>query len=126
MSEKDSLVSQSEAQHNPYLAKPSDFPASSVGKAGMAEGQNQLVGQSEKQGSPRHVEDGGPGSHGAGTPSEWGKGGTQFKVSKGENPSTSLSEGCSVDLKTGQIEVSGYSRTRVGEVADPRVSIPSR
>ena len=128
MSEKDTLVSLNPAQSNPYDAKPSDFPKSGGGQ--MAEGKNQLVRESEYEESPRHCQDDGPGSSGAGTPSNWGVGGTQFKVGTNSGESSSappkVSDPNAVDLVTGKIVISGYSATKVGEVGDPKASIPSK
>lgn len=127
MSEKDSLVSMSTNQETPHDAKASDFPKSGGGM--QAEGKDSLCSQSEMQCSPRHEQDGGPGSSGAGTPSEWGKGGTGFKVerNKGEGDSAPSSIGAtgSIDLETGKMIVDGYKGTKNGEVGAPGHSIPS-
>jgi hypothetical protein len=128
MSEKDSLVSLNPAQVDNYTVKPSQFPSS--GKGQMAEGKDQLCSQGEYQSSPRCEQDDGMGSSGAGTPSNWGKGGTGFKIERnkgeGESAPSAISDRCSVDLVTGKITVKGYAETKVDEVGDPHAKIPSR
>jgi hypothetical protein len=94
------LVSLSENQLYPRMAKPSDFgpaPAKPVDN-----GEPVLWEMGENQFAPRHAQDGGPGKSGAGTPSSWG-------TSKGFSPSQNSSESGtkvsapeSVDFKTGQ------------------------
>ena len=138
---KDSLVSQGHDQVDNYMVKPSDFPVKPVtaftgqsGGHGMAEGKDQLVADSENQCGPRHVEDEGPGSHGAGTPSGWSSGGrsgkvaSNFPVSKGGagEGGTSVNSPYSVNLMTGEFECSGYSKTKVGEIGQHDVHIPSK
>lgn len=141
MADMDSLVPQGEMQKDPYRAKGSDFPVKSVsaftgqsGSHGTAEGKDQLVADSENQCGPRHVEDDGPGSSGAGTPTGWqsgsrsGRVASNFSVSKngaGEG-GTGMDAGVSVDLATGKITASGYKSTKVGEVGDRHAHIPSR
>lgn len=139
MAEKDELVSMNEMQKDPYRVKGSDFSVSNVSAAtgqsgthGTAEGIDKLAAQSENQCGPRHIEDGGRGS-GSGTPTAWESGGRSGKVSSAfpvkrndaeSAPSVASFE--SVDLKTGKIMAKGGSSTRVGEVAENKVSIPSR
>lgn len=133
--EHDKLIPETLEQKDPYRAKGSDFPVKNVmarhgqsGSHGTAEGMDALAHQSETQCGVRHNEDGGAGEHGSGTPSEWGKGGKQFtvEVNKGESEEegkeTSIPE--SVNLMTGYLE--GGSRTRVQEVPQYNVKIPSR
>lgn len=94
------LVSQSENQLYPRMAKPEDF-----GPAPAARDLNvkpELYKLTEAQEAPRTAQDGGMGKSGAGTPSSWG-------TVKGMSPSQSsaemgskVSSSDSVDLKTGQ------------------------
>lgn len=115
---KDSLVSLNPAQQNPYTAKASDFPSSGGGN--QAEGKNELCGQTENQRGPRHAQDGGEK-----TPSDWGK--NDFSVSTNtEVRGSGVTNKDSVDLTTGKISVGGYGATRVSEVPDKLVKIPSR
>jgi hypothetical protein len=122
MSEKDSLVSQSKNQVDNNATKASDYPNKSGGPGGQP-GKDQLVPGEGYLGSPRNCQDGGDL-----TPSDWGKGGTQFKVgvSKGGEDGPAVSHGNAIDLVTGKMIVGGYSATRVGEVGDPKASIPSK
>lgn len=130
---KNTLVSQSDSQRDPYKVTGSDFSAKEVNAAtgqdgayGASEGHNQLAAQSENQVGPRYIEDGGAGS-GPGTPTDWESGGRSAKVaaafpvktSKGDGSSVSLEYG--VDCTTGKI--TGGSRTAYGEVPDHNVSI---
>ena len=96
MDGKNKLVNLSDAQKDPNKAKPSDFPKTG-GPAGMAEGQNEHLVQSYNQEGPRHSEDG---SHLR--PSEWGKGGTEFKVGRASEGSTPVHTSESVNLETGK------------------------
>lgn len=139
---KNDLVSQTPMQHDPYRAKPSDFPVSGSDKLdgqgsgahGFSSGKDELAKQSPNQIGPRHVEDGGPGPKGSGTPTSWQSGGrsgtvaSNFPVGKnsGESNSgaSSLSISESINLQTGKIQ--GPSQTRVGEVPESKVHIPSR
>jgi hypothetical protein len=62
----------------------------------------ELIEQTTTQEGPRHCQDDGPGEHGSGTPSVWGK--ADFTVGKSPAASTSgpnVSVG--VDLETGKI-----------------------
>lgn len=121
MSEKDTLVSLNAAQTSPNEAKPSDFPSGGSGQ--MAEGKDQLCGQTANQRGPRQAQDSGDM-----TPSVWGKATHTVSTNKGESSSglKSVSDPNSVDLVTGKLVVSGYGATKVGEVGDPKASIPSR
>jgi hypothetical protein len=139
---KDQMVPMTPMQFDPYKTKGSDFPVTDVdegtgqgGAHGTAEGTDMLASQSENQCGPRHLEDGGPGPKGSGTPTSWESGGRSGKiasafpvrVSKGEanqeGGETSIPE--SVNLATGMIEAKGYKATKVGEVHEGKVSIPS-
>jgi hypothetical protein len=139
---KDDLVPLTPMQHDPYKAKGTDWPVADVDEAtgqggahGTAEGANMLASYSENQCGPRHIEDGGPGSSGAGTPSDWNSGGRAarvasnfpIKTNKGEanqvGGEISIPE--SINLATGMIEAKGYKQTRVKEVPEALVSIPS-
>jgi hypothetical protein len=141
--EHDQLVSQTPMQHDPYKARGEDFPVKEVddatgqgGPHGTAEGANMLASYSVNQCGPRHVEDSGPGKHGSGTPTDWESGGRAavvarnfpIKQNKGESNEeggeTSVAE--YVNLQTGAIEAKGYSETRVKEVPEAKVKIPSR
>lgn len=128
MSERNSLVSQSDAQVNTMKASTGDFKTKSKGQVAQT-GKDQLCGTAYEQDCPRSLQDDGPGSSGAGTPSVWGKTGS-FTVGKnsGESESglTAVKEGSSVNMTTGLVETSGYSQTRVKEIGDPKASIPSR
>jgi hypothetical protein len=139
---KDDLVPLTPMQHDPYKAKPENWPVKDVdsgdgqsGSHGTAVGANALASLSENQCGPRHIEDSGPGPKGSGTPTGWESGGRSAKIAsnfpiqtnKGEanqeGGETSISE--FVDLKTGYIGA-GTSRTRVQEVPEKSVSIPSK
>jgi hypothetical protein len=141
-SEKDNLVPLQPMQHDPYRAKPEDFPVKDVddatgqsGAHGTAEGQDTLASLSENQCGPRHIEDGGPGSSGAGTPTSWESGGRAARVASNfpvtrntgeanqQGGEISIAE--SVNLKTGLIEAAGYKPTRMKETEEKRVSIPA-
>jgi|HubBroStandDraft_1064217.scaffolds.fasta_scaffold46725_2 hypothetical protein len=138
---KDDLVPQSPMQHDPYKAKPGDFPVTEVeeftgqgGPHGKAEGANELASYSVNQCGPRHIEDSGPGS-GSGTPTSWESGGRAagvksafpIKVNKGESNQEGgeISIAESINLSTGHIEAKGYSQTRVKEVPEGKAHIPS-
>jgi hypothetical protein len=129
-------------QHDPYRANPADWPVKDVdaadgqsGPTGTAEGKNLLVTLSETQGGPRFVEDGGAGSSGAGTPTGWHDGGRSAKIAAAfpirTNDGEANQEGGeipiaeSVNLMTGYIEAK-TKRTRVQEVPEEKLSIPSR
>ena len=140
---KNELEPQTPHQVDTYHVKGSDFPVSNVAAAtgqsgahGTAEGANALAAQSENQCGPRHIEDGGPGSKGSGTPTTWESGGRSAKVSSafpikknsGESESggtSSVGASESVNLSTGLVEAKGYSSTRVKETPEKKVSIPS-
>lgn len=104
---KDTLVSLTNTQKDPYYVRGSDFPVNLSGKAGEASGKDELASQSDLQVHPRYNESDGGGESGYGTPSVWGKGGKAFTVStnagEGGGPATSASIGWSVDLKSGQV-----------------------
>jgi hypothetical protein len=125
MAEKDQLVDQTIEQKDPYKAKGSDFSVKAVkagtgqsGSKGDAEGQNDLATLKDFQEGPRDVE-----SVSKGGPSEWGKGGKAFSVGKADEGGTSVDEPCGVDLVSGALTCKGYKKTKVGEVADPKISI---
>lgn len=139
---KDDLVPLTPMQHDPYRAKPSDFPVKEVAEAtgqsgahGTAEGQDMLASLSENQCSPRHIEDGGPGSSGAGTPTSWESGGRAARIASNfpitrntgeanqQGGETSIAE--RVNLSTGMVEAEGYKATRVKETPEKKVHIPS-
>lgn len=144
MAEKDQLVPQSPMQHDPYKVRGTDFSVTNVmaatgqsGSHGTAEGKDQLATNSSNQDGPRFIEDGGPGPKGSGTPTSWESGGRSGKIASafpvkrndGESGSGGVSSTAafeSVDLATGKISAKGYSATRVGEVPENKVSIPSR
>lgn len=137
---KDELVPLTAGQKDPYSAKASDFSVNKVtpgtgqdtGEHGMAEGQDMLAAQGEQQCGPRYIESSGPGPHGSGTPTTWESGGrsgkiaSNFPMSKNEDRSTAVDISEGVDFKTGKIVVKGYSETRVDEVGESKVKIPSR
>jgi hypothetical protein len=139
---KDDLVPMTPMQFDPYKTKGSDFPVADVddatgqsGAHGTAEGTDMLASQSENQCGPRHLEDGGPGPKGSGSPTSWESGGRSGKiasafpvrVNKGEanQEGGEISIPESVNLATGMIEAKGYSQTRVKEVPEGKASIPS-
>lgn len=119
--EKDTLVSQSIEQKDPYRVKGSDFPAQKgTGPHGQAEAKNQLVGQSKTQCGPRYAEgeDGGADSMSKRASAV----AANFKVGKASSGGTSVSIAESVNLSTGKIESKAKS-TRVKEVPESSVSI---
>lgn len=139
---KDELVPLTPMQHDPYKAKGSDFPVTSVAAAtgqsgahGKAEGMDMLASQSVNQCGPRHIEDSGPGAKGSGTPTSWESGGraagvkSAFPIRTNDGEATqeggevAISE--SVNLHTGMVEAKGYGSTRVKETPEKKVSIPS-
>lgn len=93
------LVSLSENQLYPRMAKPEDFgPAPSAPATNV---KPELYKLTEQQEAPRTAQDGGMGKSGAGTPSSWG---TVKGMSPSQNPDkgTKVATSDSVDLKTGQ------------------------
>ena len=106
---KDSLVKIPAELAHPATMTGADFPSPGGDKAGMAEGANKLIMDSENQCGPRHTEDGGAGKSGAGTPVPTMK---STVVARNFKVSTSMGEGSTspsktggsyaVDLKTGQ------------------------
>ncbi len=139
---KDDLVPLTPMQHDPYKAKPSDWPVKDVddwtgqsGPHGKAEGQDTLASLSMNQCGPRHVEDSGPGPKGSGTPTSWESGGRAATVAANFPIATNKGEANmeggeiaiaeEVNLKTGYIEAKGYGATRVKEVPEKKVKIPS-
>lgn len=107
MAEKDSLVSLSDTQKDPYYVRGKDFPVSLSGKVGDASGKDELCTLTETQAHPKYNESDGAGESGGGTPSVWGKGGKAFSVSvnagEGGGPATSASIEWGVDLASGQV-----------------------
>jgi hypothetical protein len=69
-----------------------------------------------KMESPRTLESAGPGG-----PSVWGKGGTAFSVETNSEGSTSVNDPCGVNFETGDLTCKGYTKTKAGEVPDPKV-----
>jgi|SRR5581483_3683504 len=140
---KDQLVSIGSKQGNPYDAKGSDFSVKRVapkhgqgaGEAGSKSGDNELARLAENQEGVRHVEDGGRGPHGSGTPSGWVDGNRSkhvaaafpIEVNRGESNSEGGEIGIpeSVSLHTGHIE-GGSKQTKVKEVPQYNVRIPRR
>lgn len=139
---KNDLIPLTPMQHDPYRARGEDFPVTEVaqfdkqdGAYGTAEGRDQLAKLSPHQEGTRHIEDSGPGSSGAGTPTEWTSGGRSgsvaaaFPITKGQGESNSKGGQVSieeyVDLQTGHVR-GGGSATRVGEVTQHDVHIPSK
>jgi len=114
MSEKEKDVL---APKDPYQAEGSDFKTKLSGKKGDAVAKNQVI-ESDLLGSPRDAE-----SVSKGGPSEWGKGGKSFPVATNDEGSTSVDEPCGVDLESGVVTCKSHSKTKAGEVADPKVSI---
>lgn len=113
MAAKNSLVSQSQDQKDPYRVKGTDFPVSSVmatnkqsgGKYGTSEGKNELAKYNTNQEGPRHIEDDGPltpvpGNRGAKIASNF-----SIETNKGEGNSDTGEVGISqmIDLQTGHI-----------------------
>lgn len=81
----------------PVNTKASDFPdLGASGPAGMVKGKNQVIRLTETQEGPMHTQDGG-----SGKPSEWGK--TEgFAVGQAPKRGASVSDGCYVDLESGE------------------------
>jgi len=140
---KDVLIAMGAQQIDPYRARGGDFPVKAVdaktgqsGAHGTAEGMDKLAEYTENQCGPRYAEDGGPGSSGAGTPTEWNSGGRSARVAssfpietnKGESSSmaTTPSLAESLNLQTGMIEVKGYSPTKMKETGESKVTIGRR
>lgn len=138
---KDSLIPLLPMQQDPYRARPDDFPINEVdeftkqgGAIGAASGKDDLAKLNLQQQGPRHVEDGGPGSSGAGTPTEWNSGGRSARVAAafpitrgaGESNSKGGQVGIEeyVDLQTGYVR-GGSTPTRVGEITQHDLKIPS-
>ena len=117
MAEKDKLVEETLEQKDPYKAKGEDFKVKLSGKKGDAVAKDKVI-ESDLLGSPRDSE-----SASKGGPSEWGKGGKSFPVATNDEGSTALDEPCGVDLEGGSITCKGHTKTKAGEVADPKVSI---
>lgn len=141
MGAKDKLVEYSVGQKDPYRAKASEFPVNQVneahgqGESGAATwenrnggGKDKLAEYTENQCGPRHVEDDGPGSSGAGTPvgpDRSSRVASAFSIgmSKGESESRGgqISVAESVNLMTGKIE--GPNSTSIGSVPDHNVTL---
>jgi len=134
---KDKMVDLGANQTNPYEAKPQDFKnggdkdavSKQNGPHGMAEGKDAMATLAVNQCGPRHIQDGGPGAAGSGTPSIWGKeagiGSIMQNSGEGDGQS-SVSAPESVNLMTGHIEVAGYSQTPIKEVPEKDVKIQPR
>ena len=105
------LIKQGGNLETPREAKGSDWPnVGASGPAGESSGAGKLVTQTENQeGAGRNADSG------WGTPSVWGKAGTEYKigVSKGEGgmASTAVSIKGSVDCKTGQMSPPAQDQT---------------
>lgn len=139
MSEHDEMVKQTIQQVDTYHAKPSEFPIKgggggksvsdqSSGGHGSSSGHDEMTHASC---GPRHLQDGGPGASGAGTPSIWGHEASVGPIEKnsGEGGSDGLSTVSTpetVNLVTGHIEVAGYSATPVHETPEKHTPIPPR
>jgi hypothetical protein len=130
MGVKDSLVTHSPNQKDPYRAQGSDFPLKKVsaahGQSEDAPGENnKLVTLSTNQESPRDTEN--KGGEADSMTTSRGNIAANFKVSRnsGESGVAPVDPGneYSVNLSTGRIECSGYKPTRVKEVAEDEVSI---
>jgi hypothetical protein len=128
MGAKDKLVDLTIQHTDPYRARGNDFPVknSSLGKAGMAEGRNELVDLSKNQEGPRMTQ-GWSGdrsdrdSMGANAQAV----DANFKVerNKGESGVAPVSPDLAdaVDLASGRIEVRGARQDKVMSVADRQV-----
>ena len=131
---KNDLEKQTSSQVDPYYVKGSDFSVKKVsaghGQSSDASGEkDSLAKLSHNQESPRDVEDAdyeGSGSKENEEDSMADRArsvASNFKVGKGSNDAKSVSIPESVDLGSGDIEVSGYKKTAVKEVAEKHVSI---
>ncbi len=137
--EKDQMVKQGIQQVDNYHAKPSEFPIKGGG-GGKSVGGQEAGGHGSSQGhnemtkascSPRHLQDGGPGASGAGTPSIWGHEASIGPIEKnngegGSDGLSSISTPETVDFVSGKIRVAGYSETPVHETPEKNTPIPPR
>lgn len=98
------LVSLSQNQLYPRMAKPQDFHKTPP--APVEDVTPKMEEQTEMQFAPRTTQDGGLGKSGAGTPSVWGevKG---FKPMKTPSESTNVSFNASVNLDSGMNKDAG-------------------
>jgi hypothetical protein len=111
----DELVSETQNQADPHLARPENFKVSgTMGKAGdKAVPENTLMGVD----GVRHNEDDGPGPHGSGTPtgdnfsaSMKGKAfPVQVNKGEGDESPSQMSIPFSIDCESGQIMPNVYS-----------------
>lgn len=131
MGAKDNLVPQTTSHRDPYRAKASEFPVTSVtpanGQGSDDAGQkDKLVSQSYNQIGPRHTQDG-PNKENDSMQENAAAVASNFKVSRNQGES-SVAPGSpsfpeSIDLGTGKISSKGYSPTRLDEVPDKLVTI---
>lgn len=136
-SEKNSLIWQNSNSVDTYHARGTDFPLKkNTDESGMATwgnfkagGYNDLVDDNVNQCGPRHAEDDGPGSSGAGTPvgrnADTVAANFKIEVNDGEgnNDTGEMSAQVMVDFSSGQISAEGYSSTPVDETEEPHVTI---
>lgn len=107
---KNELCDLSQAQKDPYRVTGDDFSYQGSVKPGMAEGKNALVPLSEHQESPRLANGAGGDADSMGANSSAV---ASFKISmnRGEggegSQASKISNSASVDLKDGQVRVSG-------------------
>lgn len=94
------LVEMNKNQEYPRMAKPEDFGPTPP--APTDNGDSKLEPLKPQQEMTRHVQDGGPGKSGAGTPSVWGKADGMTSSQNHSEEGTKVAGDNWVDFKDGQ------------------------